>query len=129
MGNEEKLSTYSTLGECSFQTLQRAEHTWDLLFKQHCQEIKKKKSSAIAFGVMPHFIQQSCTFQTVGCCCGGYSKLDSWLLLHSKTVVKLRFQYKQKLTIEERASTLFGQQGKLSVHLWFTSKTLQVGQP
>lgn len=54
---------------------------------------------------------------------------DSWLLLHSKTGVKLRFQYKQKVPIEERASTLFGQQGKLSVHLCFTCKTLQVSQP
>lgn len=89
----------------------------------------KKKSSAVAFGIMSHFIQQSCAFQTVGYCCCGYSKLDSWLLLHSKTVVKLRFQYKQKLTIEERASTLFGRQGKLSVHLWFTSKTLQLSHP
>lgn len=30
--------------------------------------------------------------------------------------------------MEERAFTLFGQQGKLSVHLWFTSKTLQMSQ-
>lgn len=52
MGNEEKLSTYTTLGECSSQTLQRAEPTWDLLFKQHCQEIKKKKKfSAIDLGL------------------------------------------------------------------------------
>lgn len=54
---------------------------------------------------------------------------DSWLLLHSKTEVKLRFQYKQKLSIEERTSTLFGRQGKFSVHLCFTCKTLQVSQP
>lgn len=57
MGNEEKHSTYTTLGECSSQTLQRAEPTGDLLFKQHCQEILKKKSSAIAFGVMPHYMR------------------------------------------------------------------------
>lgn len=58
MGNEEKLSTYTIPGECSSQMLQRAGPTWDLLFKQHCQEIiKKKKSSAKAFGVMPHFMR------------------------------------------------------------------------
>lgn len=133
MGNEEKLSTYTTLGECSSQTLQRAEPTWDLLFKRHCQEIKKKKIHCNSF--WGYASLHAIIVYLANCCLlllwlfkAGVS-WDSWLLLHSKTEVKLRFQYKQKLSIEERTSTLFGRQGKFSVHLWFTYKALPVSQP